>query len=111
VNKLKYSSFIFAHIAIFIIYVWFGAMKFFGVSPANNLVEDLLEITLPFIPFHIFIYILGAFEIIVGILFLIPKARKVAIILLFLHMITTFLPLILLPHIVWQFPFVPTLEG
>ncbi|MCC7436506.1 hypothetical protein IT402_01365, partial [Candidatus Nomurabacteria bacterium] len=31
--------------------------------------------------------------------------------LLLFHMVTTFLPLIFLPSIVWQSAFVPTLEG
>ena len=48
---------------------------------------------------------------VIGVIFLIPKLEKTAIIILTLHMITTFLPLFLLPPIAWKSFLVPTLEG
>lgn len=100
-----------ARIAMFIIFVWFGALKLINLSPANDLVRELLHVTLPFIPFSIFIIVLGILEVGIGILFLIKRTEKLAIALLIPHMIATFAPLILLPEISWQMPFVPTLEG
>ena len=100
-----------SRVAIFIIYFWFGFLKLFDLSPANPLVESLLNKTLPFIGFNQFIVFLGIWEMIIGITFLIPKLERIAISLLIPHMITTFMPLILLPSIAWKSFLTPTLEG
>lgn len=97
--------------ALFLVYAWFGILKVFGQSPANPLVEELLEKTLPFMSFSTFIILFGIYEVIIGILFLIPKLRYVAIALLIPHLIMTTGPLILLPAVSWSGWFVPTLEG
>jgi uncharacterized membrane protein YkgB len=101
----------FARIALFIVFFLFGILKLFFLSPANPLVSGLLERTLPFITFHTFIILFGIYEMIIGIIFLIPGRERLALWLLIPHMFTTFLPLILLPSVTWQQPFVPTLEG
>ena len=111
IRGLKAVSSPLARFAIFAIFFWFGALKLIGASPANPLVADLLEKTLPFITFEQFIIFFGIYEMIVGITFLIPRLERLAIALLIPHMIITFLPLFLLPTITWQGPFVPTLEG
>ena len=100
-----------SRVSIFVIYFWFGSLKLFDSSPANPLVESLLNRTLPFVSFGQFIIFLGAVEILIGIMFLIPKFEKAAIVILVLHMITTFMPLFLLPPIAWVRFLVPTLEG
>lgn len=100
-----------SRIAIFVIYFWFGSLKLFDSSPANPLVESLLNRTLPFVGFNQFIIFLGAVEMVIGIAFLIPKLEKIAIVILALHMITTFMPLILLPSLAWNGFLIPTLEG
>jgi uncharacterized membrane protein YkgB len=97
--------------AIFLVFFWFGALKLFGTSPANPLVSGLLEKTLPFITFNQFIFMFGVYEIIIGILFLFPSLIRIAIPLLFIHMITTVLPLFLLTPVTWQGFLTPTLEG
>lgn len=101
----------FSRIAIFVIFFWFGFLKIIDSSPANPLVEKLLNTTLPFIGFSEFIIFLGVWEIVIGIVFLIPKLERIAIALLVPHMITTFLPLIFLPSVTWTAFLVPTLEG
>lgn len=100
-----------SRIAIFVIYFWFGFLKLFDASPANPLVESLLNKTLPFVSFNQFIIFLGLWEMAIGIIFLIPKLEKVAITILAFHMATTFMPLFLLPTMAWKTFFVPTLEG
>lgn len=97
--------------AIFIVYTWFGALKLFGVSPANPLVQTLQERTIPWFTFPSFILFFGALECAIGISFLFPKATRLSIFLLFIHLVTTAMPLFLLPAMAWQAPFVPTLEG
>jgi uncharacterized membrane protein YkgB len=100
-----------ARLAIFIVYFWFGALKVFGDSPANPLVENLLGRTMPFVSFEQFIVGLGIFEMIIGVAFLVRGFERAAIALLFPHMVTTFMPLVLLPQITWTGFLVPTLEG
>ncbi len=100
-----------ARAALFVVFFWFGILKVVGTSPANPLVESLLQRTLPFITFGQFIVLFGVFEMIIGITFLTPHLERLAIALLIPHMITTFLPLILLRSITWQGFLTPTLEG
>jgi len=100
-----------SRIAIFVIYFWFGFLKLFDLSPAKPLVESLLNKTLPFVGFDQLMIFLGIWEMIIGIVFLIPKLEKVAIAILALHTITTFMPLFFLPSIAWKSFLVPTLEG
>lgn len=112
--NLHNISILMARIALFVIYFWFGLLKVLGLSPASPLVESLFNQTLspvlPSVSFSLFIIIFGLFEMLIGILFIIPKMERVAIVLFFLHIITTALPLFLLPD-VWSSLFVPTLEG
>jgi len=100
-----------ARISLFVVFCWFGSLKLLGLSPAGNLVHDLFDQTISFMNFGLFYALFASFECIIGILFLIPKTERIAFPLLLLHMLTTMLPLILLPSATWQSPFVPTLEG
>jgi uncharacterized membrane protein YkgB len=109
-NKLSLSIRT-GRIAIFIVFFWFGLIKLFDLSPANELVEDLLSKTLPFIGFSEFIIFLGLWEALIGILFLFKKTTKFAFILMLVQMFTTFGPLIFLPEATWQSFMVPTLVG
>lgn len=101
----------FSRLSLFIVFFYFGFLKVLGFSPASPLVESLLNKTLPFISFDKFIILFGLFEMLIGLLFIIPKLERVVIFLLMIHMITTFLPLVLLPQLTWQKFLVPTLEG
>jgi uncharacterized membrane protein YkgB len=100
-----------ARIAIFVIFFWFGILKVLDLSPAGPLVTALYNKTLFFLPFHPFYICFGLFECFIGILFIIKGLERLAIPFLFLHMVTTMLPLIMLPDLIWAQPFVPTLEG
>lgn len=101
-----------ARVSIFIVFFWFGFLKIIGLSPAGPLVHQLFDQTLGGVmPFDAFYLFFALFECIIGLLFIIPKAERVVMPLLLLHMITTFLPLIFLTSVTWQSPFVPTLEG
>ncbi len=96
-----------------VIFVWFGALKLFpGLSPA----EDLVRNTIYFVDPDIFLPILAIWEVLIGLGFLLGffthKFERLTILLLFLQMPGTALPLILLPEVVWvRFPFILTLEG
>jgi len=100
-----------ARAAILVVYTWFGVLKLFDESPANPLVSQLLERTLPFVSFERFIVFLGLFEMAIGLAFAIPKLEKLALAMVVPHLIMTSGPLVLLPTVAWKsFP-VPTLEG
>lgn len=101
----------FARMALFLVYFWFGILKVFDVSPANPLVSSLLNRTLPFIGFDQFIVFFGLFEMVIGVSFLIPSLVRVSTLMLGVHMVTTIMPLVLLPDVAWARAFVPTLEG
>lgn len=101
----------FARITFFVVYFWFGILKIFDTSPANPLVAELQAKTLPFISFEQFIIFFSLYEMLIGVLFLIPRLTRVTFILFILHMGTTLMPLFLLPKVSWQGFLVPTLEG
>jgi uncharacterized membrane protein YkgB len=95
-------------ISLGIIFIWFGALKPFGQSPA----VDLITKTIYWFDPDIFIPILGIWEMLIGICLLFPPLIRVGLGLLALQMPGTFLPLVLLPEVCFtSFPFDLTLEG
>lgn len=92
-----------------IIFFWFGALKFFpGLSPA----EDLVRNTVFFADPDLFIPILATWEVVIGLGLIAGKYMRATLLLLFLQMPGTILPLFILPDVVWtSFPFGLTLEG
>lgn len=91
-----------------IVFVWFGALKTVGMSPAQELVAR----TVYWFPPEVFIPILGWWEVLIGVGLLIRPLARVAIALLFLQMPGTFLPLLLLPEVCFTtIPFGLTIEG
>ena len=92
-----------------LIYIWFGILKPFGLSPAQELVENTVywfDNPKTFVP------ILGWWEVVIGLTMCIKPLIRVSIFLLFIQMPGTFLPLILLPEVCFSnFPFGLTLEG
>jgi uncharacterized membrane protein YkgB len=100
-----------ARIAIFVIYFWFGALKLLDLSPAGPLAQSLVAKTVGAAHFDLLFHILALFECLIGLLFLFPKATRIVIPLLFIHIVIVCSPLLLVPELAWSRPFVPTLEG
>jgi uncharacterized membrane protein YkgB len=100
-----------ARVALFIVYFWFGLLKLLGYSPAGQLVHQLFDATIHFMSFNTFYVLFALFEMIIGAVFLFPRFIRIAIPLLFVHMITTVMPLIFLPDVTWNGFLLPTLEG
>lgn len=95
-------------ISLAIIFIWFGALKTVGMSPAAELVRN----TVYWFPPDIFIPLLGYWEIAIGVCLLFRPLIRVAILLLFLQMPGTMLPLVLLPDVCFtSVPFGLTIEG
>lgn len=96
-----------------IIFIWFGILKPLGISSA----EPLVIATVPWLPVFdggTWVSIIGWWEVAIGIAFLFRRTIRVAVALLALQMVGTFMPLVLLPDVTFQaghFPYGPTLEG
>jgi len=91
-----------------LVFVWFGALKIFDVSPA----ADLVAATIYVVPPELFVPVLGVWEVVIGLCLLVPRLTRLGILLLFLQMPGTFLPLVLLPEITFStFPYELTVEG
>lgn len=100
-----------ARLAFFIIFFYFGLLKLIGLSPASPLAEALTARTIGTQYFETSFIVLAIIECLIGVLFLVPKATRIVIFLLFVHMAVVCSPLLLVPEHVWIHPFVPTLEG
>jgi len=95
-------------VSLAVVFIWFGILKPFGLSTANELVERTVYWADP----KWFIPLLGWWEVAIGVCMLIRPMLRVAVFLLFLQMPGTFLPLVLLPQVCFDvIPWVPTLEG
>lgn len=91
-----------------LIFIWFGALKPLGLSPAAGFASR----TIPWMPADIWIPLLGFWEVAIGLCFLYRPLIRVALPLMGLHMLGTFSTFFLLPEAVFaQFPFVLTMEG
>lgn len=107
-KKMEKHSINLMRIALAIIYIWFGALKIFGISPAGDLVEKTVFWFKP----EIFIPILGICELLIGLGLLIKTLIPYTIVLLLLHMSATTFPLFILPNDCFDcFPYGPTLVG
>lgn len=91
------------------VFIWFGLLKVFDVSP----VEDLVAATVYWIPPGPFVPLLGAWETTVGILLLLGRLPRIALLLFWLLLAGTFLVFLLRPDIAFQEgnPLLLTTEG
>lgn len=108
------THFSFLSLSLGIVYLWFGALKFFpGISPA----EDLASATIAKLTFHLLearlsLILLAIWECVIGILLVFNILRKIALPLALVHIILTFSPMFLLPEKVFNTsPMVLTLTG
>ena len=99
-------------IPLFIIFFWFGLLKVLDLSPATELIIDTV-FWMPFLSPENWTIVIGWWEMAIGICFLSKKTTLLAMVLMFLQMAGTFMPLVILPEITFQSsnPFLPTLEG
>jgi uncharacterized membrane protein YkgB len=95
-------------LALGVIFIWFGGLKPFGLSPA----QDLLAATVYWSDPEIIVPLIGLWEVAIGICLLYPPLTRLGLGLLALQMPGTFLPLVLLPEVCFTvFPIGLTLEG
>ncbi|MEM7538588.1 MAG: DoxX family protein [Chloroflexota bacterium] len=96
-------------IGLGVIFFWFGILKLFpGLSPAEGLVRN----TIYFFDPDLFLPVLAIWEMLIGLGLIFGRYMRTTLLLLFLQMPGTALPLLILPDIVWTaFPYGLTLEG
>jgi len=85
-------------ISLGIVYIWFGALKIFNVSPVAGLVST----TYPNFPEPFFLTFLGIWEVVIGIGLLGNFFMKIIILLLLLQMGGIFSGLFLRPNLYFQ---------
>lgn len=95
------------------IFILFGILKPLGLSPA----EPLVRATTAWMPLpggDEWVLFVGWLEVAIGVTFLFRRTIRIAIALLALQMVGTFMPLVVLPDVVFQAgraPYAPTMEG
>jgi uncharacterized membrane protein YkgB len=101
-------------IALGIVFLWFGAIKFVpGWSPASDLAARTIEkLTLGVVNPGLGLPILAAWESLIGVGLLTGRFLRFTLLLLFVQMPGTMLPLFFFPAETFTaFPHAPTLEG
>jgi uncharacterized membrane protein YkgB len=98
-------------VSLAIIFIWFGALKPLGLSPAAPLVRATVD-WMPVLSPDGWLALIGWWEVLIGATFLFQRTVRIAIGLLALQMVGTFMPLVMLPAITFQqAPYAPTMEG
>ncbi|MBC8160497.1 MAG: DoxX family protein [Roseiflexaceae bacterium] len=101
-------------VALGIIFLWFGALKFFpGLSPAQDLATRTIDmLTLGLIGPAVSIPLLAAWECAIGLGLISGRFLRITLLLLFAQMVGTMLPIAFFPAETFtRFPYAPTLEG
>lgn len=99
---------VFVRLSLGIIFIWFGALKFYP----NTKINDIVARTVYWFDPAFFIPVLAVWEIIIGAGLLFRVFLKATLVLLFFQMIGSFLPLIILPNVCFiKPPFILTIEG
>lgn len=97
--------------AVALIYFWFGLLKLLNASPAGELVVR----TLPWLPPPTALFLVGGWELLIGVglMFSHPLILRIVLLLMWLQIAGTFQVFVLLPQVVFQGgnPLLPTLEG
>ena len=88
-------------ISIGLVYLWFGALKFFpSLSPAEDLAKNTIDsLTIGLIPSYVSIILLAIWETVIGICLVLNVFRNQIIILALVHMVFTFSPLFFFPDL------------
>lgn len=96
-------------ISLGLVFVWFGALKVFDVSPVSGLVSR----TVYWVDPNLFVPALGAFEMFVGLMLLLGRALRLTLLLLVVQMAGTFLTFFVLPEVTFRHgnPLLLTVEG
>lgn len=109
----RYGIFL-MRVALGVVFFWFGAQKFFpGLSVAEGLAGRTISLlSFDYVSPSISLPVLAAWECAIGLGLIFGKFLRLTLLLLFLQMMGTFLPLVFFPSETWtRFPYAPSLEG
>ena len=101
-------------VALGLVFAWFGVLKFLpGGGPAADLAtRTIVKLTDGHVSASAGLYILATWETLIGLGLLTGRLLRTTLLLLFLQMAGTLLPLIYFPDETFErFPWIPTLEG
>ena len=101
-------------ISLGIVFLWFGALKFFpGISPAQDLAARTIDVlSFGLMPASVSLPLLAGWECLIGLGLLSGRFMRVTLLLLAVQMAGTLTPLVLFPNEVFtRIPYAPTLEG
>ena len=101
-------------VALGIVFLWFGALKFFpGMSPAQDLAARTIEqLTFGVVTPGLALPVLAGWECLIGIGLISGRFLRATLLLLAVQMLGTLTPLLLFPAETFtSFPIAPTLEG
>jgi uncharacterized membrane protein YkgB len=101
-------------VSVGIVFLWFGALKFFpGLSPAEDLAgRTMSALSFGLVSRSLSLPVLAAWECAIGLGLITGRFMRASLLLMFLQMSGTILPLFLFPQETWvRFPFAATLEG
>lgn len=101
-------------IGLGVVFLWFGALKFFpDLSPAQELATKTIEqLTFGIVGPAVSLPVLAAWESLIGLGLIVGRYLRATLFLLAVQMLGTLTPLILFPAETFsQFPIAPTLEG
>jgi putative oxidoreductase len=92
-----------------LVYLWFGGLKITGRSD----IFGLIAVTLPFVNPHVFVPLLGVFEILLGLTLLSGRMPRLVVCGLLAHLAGTFLTFIKAPSWMWHHgnPLLLTMDG
>ena len=101
-------------ISVGIVYLWFGALKFFpNQSPAEQLAKETIAmLSFYSLPADICYATLACWEVLIGLCFIFRLCNKTVMALYFLHLAGTFTPLFIFRSVSFHdFPYGFTLVG
>lgn len=92
-----------------VVFVWFGLLKIFDVSPAS----DLVARTVYWVDASWFVPFLGVVEVMIGVALLVGRGLRLVLPVFAAQMLGTFLVLIVLPEVAFRRgnPLLLTIEG
>lgn len=109
INKARFLA-----ISIGLLYFWFGMLKFYPeLSPAEDLAKKTITfLTMGILPETISILMLAVIEVAIGCMLIFNLKIKIAVSAALLHLVLTFIPLIVFSEISFtKAPYALTLVG
>lgn len=113
-NWMAHHGVTLLRLSLGVVFFWFGVLKFFpDLSPADELAARTIKtLTLGAVGQSVSLPLLAAWETAIGLGLLFGKFMRATLLLLYVQMIGTLLPIVFFPaEIFLVVPYAPTLEG